>query len=164
MSLEQDIDRLAAQPLLALLPREALRLIAFAAETRILRTGDVLFRKGDAADAAYLVMSGTLVLDARDDGSPSPHPAGPGVLIGETAMLAEVRRPATAIAREMTTVMRISRGLMARVLQEFPDSAAALHRAIAERVATLTAELDRVRWRLVSIDRPSVRPRDPERP
>jgi CRP-like cAMP-binding protein len=153
MALEQDIDRLASQPLFALLPREALRLIAFAAEARILRAGDVLFRKGEAADAAYLVISGTLALDARDDGSPSAYLAEPDTLIGETAMLAEVQRPATAIAREMTTVMRISRVLMARVLQEFPDSAVTLHQAISDRVAAMAEELDRVRWRLAAIDR-----------
>jgi CRP-like cAMP-binding protein len=113
----------------------------------------VLFRKGEAADAAFLVVSGSVALDLRDDGSPAARLAEGGALIGELAMLAVVERPATAIAREMTTVMRISRTLMERVLLEFPDAAVLLHHAIAERVNAMAEDLERVRWRLAAIDR-----------
>lgn len=153
MALENDIDVLLAQPLLGVMPREAVRLIAFAAETRFLRPGDILFRKGEQADCAFLVTSGAVALDARDDGSPTMHIAASGSLLGEMALFAEVQRPATAIAREMATVMRLNRAVMTRVLGEFPDAAAHLHRAIAERVRAVSDDLLGVRDRLMAIDR-----------
>lgn len=152
MALDNDMDLLARQPLLGLLPREALRLVAFAAETRLLRAGDILFRKADVADCAYIIMSGAVVLDPRDDGSPTMEVAQVGHLLGETALFAEVLRPATAVARETTTALRITRLVMARVLREFPDGAALLHQALSARMQTLSAELRGVRQRITAID------------
>lgn len=152
MALERDIDILLGQPLLGTMPREALRLIAFAAETRFLRPGDILFRKNEAADCAYLLTNGMIALDARDDGSPAMQLAEPGSLLGETALFAEVQRPATAIARETSTVMRLNRSVMTRVLGEFPEAAVALHNAISLRVRGMASELGGVRDRLTAID------------
>jgi CRP-like cAMP-binding protein len=141
MALDHDIGWLERHELLALLPREALRLLAFAAETRILRAGDILFRKGDAADGAYIVLSGRIALDTRDDGAPAPGILESGALIGEIALFAEVLRPATAVAREASTVMRLPRAVMMRVLAEFPDGAEAVRRAIAARVPAFSGQL-----------------------
>ena len=44
MAFDTDIAVLAGAPLFNLLDRQPLRLLAFAAETRILQGGDVLFR------------------------------------------------------------------------------------------------------------------------
>jgi CRP-like cAMP-binding protein len=151
MSLEQDIEFLGMQPILAPLPREALRLLAFSAEMRVLRAGDVLFRTGDKADAAYIVVTGTVALNPRDDGSPAAHTVGMGHLIGEIALFAPVERPATAIARETMTVMRITRSVMARVLAEFPEAAARIHALLAQRLDQLSTELAGVRRDLGAI-------------
>ena len=50
MALDDDIAILSQAPLFNLLERDALRLVAFASESRSLRAGDVLFRKGDRSD------------------------------------------------------------------------------------------------------------------
>lgn len=152
MALDRDIALLQRQPLLGLIETEGLRLLAFASETRILRAGDVLFRKGDASDGGYLVISGAIALDQRDDGSPSETIAGPGTLIGEVALFAAGERPATAIAREPSTVMRLPARLVQRVLNEFPDGAARIRAALAKRVSAMTREMERVRARLTAID------------
>jgi len=141
MGLNDDIAAMGRVPTLALLEHDALRLLAFAAETRILRAGDVLFRRGDESDAGFIVVSGAIALDARDDGSPASYVAGPGTLVGELALLVPVVRPATAIARESSTVLRLSRTLVHRVLAEFPRSAVALRQALSERLATFSREL-----------------------
>ena len=153
MALDRDVDMLAHVPLFANWEREALRLLAFAAETRLMRAGDVLFRRGEPADAGYLVVSGSVALDARDDGSPAGQVAGPGHLIGETALLIEIARPATAIARETTSVLRLPRRIVGRVLTEFPDSAERLRVEIATRLRGLSRELAGVRDQLLAIDR-----------
>ena len=51
MSLREDMQLLQAFPVFAAMEPEALRLVAFSAETRFLRTNDTLFRRGDAGEA-----------------------------------------------------------------------------------------------------------------
>jgi CRP-like cAMP-binding protein len=152
MGLEDDIAILNQAPLFHLLNRDALRLVAFAAENRMLRAGDVLFRKGDRSDGGYVVSRGAVALDARDDGSPATFIAGPGALIGQAALFTRISRPATASAREPSTVIRISPSLMRRVLEEFPDAAAAMQDALIEELAHLTRGLEVVRLNLLAID------------
>lgn len=152
MALNDDIAFLARQPLLSLMDRDALRLVAFAAESRSLRAGDVLFRHGEGSDGAFLVVSGAIALSRGDDGRPAEEIAGPGSLIGELALFAALKRPATAIAREPTQVMKLSRSVMRRVLAESPDSAEALAHAIEERLKAFTGELASVGMSLRAID------------
>ncbi|MBM6593934.1 cyclic nucleotide-binding domain-containing protein [Microvirga pudoricolor] len=152
MTLEDDIGLLSRAPLLNLLERDALRLVAFAAEPRVLRAGDMLFRKGDRSDGGYVVKSGAVALDARDDGSPAAFIAGPGSLIGQAALFTRIERPATATAREPSAVIRISPSLMRRVLEEFPGAAASIQDAMAEELERMNAGLERVRRQLMAID------------
>jgi CRP-like cAMP-binding protein len=152
MALEDDIAVLTRAPLFGLLEIEAIRLIAFAAETRSLRAGEVLFRKGDKGDGAYVVARGAIVLDAREDGSPATFVAEEGALIGQTALFLRIARPATATAREPSMVMRISPTLLRRVLEEHPSAAGILQKALVQDLATLTGGLERVRQQLLAIN------------
>ena len=152
MALDDDIALLARQPLLSLMERDALRLLAFAAESRILRAGDVLFRVGEPSDGAVLVISGAVALDSREDGQPAQEIVGPGALIGETALCAAVARPVTAIAREPTQVMRLSRSVMRRVLAESPASAEAIAAAVAQRLQGFVGQLTAVEQALSALD------------
>ena len=152
MALDDDIRILSGAPLFCLLDRDALRLVAFASESRTLREGDTLFRKGDRSDGGYVVSRGAIALDAQEDGSPAAFVAGPGSLIGQAALFTRVQRPATAIAREASTVIRVSPSLMRRVLEEFPSAAAAMHDAVAQELDRLTQGLEGVRRKLIAID------------
>jgi CRP-like cAMP-binding protein len=152
MALEDDIATLGQAPLFDLLNRDALRLVAFAAENRTLRAGDILFRKGDRSDGGYVVSRGAIALDAQDDGSPATFIAGPAALIGQTALFTRIARPATAMAREPSTVIRISPSLMRRVLEEFPGAAEAMREALAKELGELTRGLEQVRQHLLAID------------
>ena len=144
MALDDDIRNLSRIPIFAELEIEAQRLIAFAAEMRILRAGDVLFRRGDKSDGGFIVQSGSIALDPSDSGSPSPKIVGANGLIGETALLTETERPATAIAREPTTVLRVPRALFHRVLREFPASAQRLRRSLAGRLREFVGDLEKL--------------------
>ena len=152
MALDDDIALLSRQPLLGLMERDALRLVAFSAERRLLRAGDVLFRSGEPADGALLVISGAIALQAEDDGRPADDIVGAGALIGELAMFSAVTRPVTAIVREPAQVMRLSRSVMRRVLGEFPDSAQAVATEIAGRLRGFVGELGQVQRALRAID------------
>ena len=152
MALDDDIAILSQAPLFNLLEKDALRLVAFASENRSYREGDVLFRKGDRSDGGYVVTRGSIALDAAEDGSPAAFVAGTGALIGQAALFARIERRATATAQEPSAIIRVTPSLMRRVLEEFPDAAAAIHDAMAEELTRLTEGLERVRQQLLAID------------
>jgi CRP-like cAMP-binding protein len=154
MALADDIAVLLNAPLFSLMEHDALRLIAFAGEGVSLKAGEVLFRRGERSDGGYVVMQGALLLDARDDGSPGTVVAGPSWLVGRSALFTRGARPATAVAREPSALLRISPALMRRVLEEFPAAARTLYRATASELSDLSAGLETVRRRLEAIDEP----------
>jgi CRP-like cAMP-binding protein len=141
MALDEDVRNLARNSTFAELEPEALRLLAFSAETRILRAGDVLFRRGEAGDAGFVVLSGSIALSTQDDGRVAEQIAGPQSLLGDLAMIAETQRQTTAVAREPSSVLKISRSLFHRVLQEFPQSAERLRRQMAKNLQNFVGEL-----------------------
>src|ERR1700724_526928 len=145
MGLEDDVSQLARIPALAVIEPEALRLIAFSAETRILRAGDVLFRRDEISNDGFVVLAGSIAMDASGDGAVTARIVRPPGLIGDLALLTQTRRPATAIAREPSTVLRISRLLFRRVLHEFPDSAERLRQSLRARLLPFTGDLASVR-------------------
>jgi CRP-like cAMP-binding protein len=152
MGLEDDIGKLARNPTFAVIEPEALRLIAFSAETRILRAGDVLFRRDEISNGGFVILAGSIAMDASGDGAVTARIVRPPGLIGELALLTQTRRPATAIAREPSTVLRISRHLFHRVLREFPDSAERLRYSLGEKLRRFTGELGSVRRILTPLD------------
>lgn len=146
MSLDDDIALLARAPLIGLIDRDGLRLLAFAADKRRLRQGEALFRKDDRADCGFVVEQGEIALDL--DGGKPVGVARAGDLIGAGALFAELRRPANATAREATTLIRVTRPLMHRVLEEYPRAAAGMHAILAGELEGLTRDLMRVGARL----------------
>jgi CRP-like cAMP-binding protein len=141
LALDDDIRIMGEVPVLAEVPREGLRLLAFSAESRILRTGDILFREGQPADCGYVVASGAIIVGR--EGGPQ-RVATKGSLIDELALLCETARSATATAREPSQVLRVPRTLFTRVLDEFPGVAARLYVLLAERVLAETGRLEAI--------------------
>ena len=134
MSIDDDIAFLEGVPTLALLGREPLRIIAIGAESRYVHDGDVLFREGEAADAAYVVQEGSFELASyRSRIHVDPVTVGPGALLGEIALLTETVRLATATAMEPSAVIRIPRKLFLKMLEGYPDAARRLREVIALR-------------------------------
>lgn len=144
MSIEDDIAFLEQVPVLRRLGAGALRILAIGAESYSVQAGQVLFTVGDAADCAYVVQQGSFGLRPQRQGD-SEVVAPPGTLLGETALLAATTRPATATAREDSTVMRISRTMFVKVLESYPDAAQRLRELIAARADQWARELENVR-------------------
>jgi CRP-like cAMP-binding protein len=150
MALDDDIAVLERAPLFGFMDREALRLIAFAAEHRRLSADQVLFRVGEPSDGGVVVKAGEIAL--ADHKGAVLFVAGPSAVIGRNALFTRGPRAATATARGPAAVMRVSQSLMRRVLEEFPAAAQVMHQAMALELATLTGGLDRVRRRLAALD------------
>jgi len=153
MTIEDDIAVLERVPILCRLGVPALRILAIGAENRQLAPGQVLFAAGEVADGAYIVQRGAIALQP-ERAADREVIAGPGTLLGESALLAETRRPATATALEDTTVMRLSRGLFLKMLEGYPDAARRMHEVIAARADQWAREIENVRAALASHDKP----------
>jgi len=142
VSIEDDIAFLERVPTLRLLGRTALRILAIGAESRYVHDGETLFNAGDNADCGYVVQEGSF--DLRGDNN-AEMVIGPGTLLGELALIASTQRPATAVAREPSTVIRISRSLFLKMLDGYPDAAAKLREQLAARAEQSLLELGNVR-------------------
>jgi len=151
MSIEDDIAILQQVPMLRQLGEGALRSLAIASESYVMGTGEVLFAAGDTADGAYVIQDGSMSLrPERGD----ELVAGAGTLLGEAALLAQTRRPATATAREPCSLLRISRSTFLKILDSYPDAALRLRDVIAARSDQWTRDVENVRAALLRASKP----------
>ena len=148
MTLEDDIAFFEQVPTLAALGRQALRVLAIGADTKQLANGAVLHYAGEIAEGAYLVQQGSLLLEPDTFSEGREYIVGPGTLIGELALITEMRVPATAIAKEPTVLIRIPRSLFRKMLEGYPDAAEKLRDILSSRLTTWTRDLADVRRRL----------------
>jgi CRP-like cAMP-binding protein len=140
MSIEDDVNLLASVPTLRLMGIEALRVLAIGSEVRLINHNETLFRAGDAADCGFVVREGAIRVSS-DEGGYHDVVAGPGHLIGELALVVDIKRPATAVAIADSTVIRISRSLFARVLEGHPDAAYRLRDYFSTRASQAASEM-----------------------
>ena len=147
MSIEDDIVFLEGVPTFALLGRAALRILAIGSEGRYVHAGEVLFNAGDASDCGYVIQEGSFRL-RPNQGDGQEVTVGPGLLLGELALMIETPRPVTAVAAEPSNVIRISRSLFLKMLDGFPDAARRLRDHMAARTDQATREMVNVRTTL----------------
>lgn len=152
MSLEDDIAFFEQVPTLAVLGKQALRILAIGAELKRLQNGAVLFYAGELADGGYLVQEGALLLEPSSPLEGAQFIAGPGTLVSELALLTDTVCASTAIARGPTVVIRISRSLFRKMLEGYPAAAQKLRDMVAERVDGWTRELGGVKTALKKIE------------
>ena len=72
----------------------------------------------------------------------------PGSLIGEMALITKTTRATSAFAHSDTQLIRLSRTIFLRVLEEFPDLAILLHERISDSVEDIVEKIDQVRKKL----------------
>ena len=145
MALDDDIRVLSGVGLFSELTAEQLRLLAFGAESTRFAAGQPIYAQGTQADCAYIVVSGAVELHRDEDaqGAP-PVRMGPGSVMGELALIAQTTRPSHALARTDTVLLRLNRSLFRRILEEYPDTAAMLHRRISDELGSMIEQIGRL--------------------
>ncbi|MFC0244621.1 cyclic nucleotide-binding domain-containing protein [Falsochrobactrum ovis] len=145
MALDDDIRILSTVGLFESFTPEQLRLLAFGAERLVLRAGRELFREGQSADCGYIIVSGNITLfQETETQRVKIRTVGPGAMLGEMALIAQTSRLTGAVAEEETEVIRISRAIFRRILEEYPDAAASLHAHISRDLLQLISEIEAV--------------------
>ena len=145
MSIDEDIAILEQVPMLRALGRPVLRLIAVAAESRQVDEGEVLFRPGERIDCAYLVQEGRFHLKENSSRKSAVMEVGPGALLGEFALISDAVQPLSATAREPGVVMRISRSMFRKILEDDADAAVRLRDFLMQRTRQSMADMLNVR-------------------
>ena len=140
--LQARLRRIAAarhlQEVLGALDAATLREVEREAQWRHLASGEVLFRKGDAADGAYLVVAvGRLRVVMEEAGEERViDEVGPGQWVGEMALLTGQPRSATVYAVRDTELLWLSDAVFHRLIVKDP-------RALLETSRRLVARLQR---------------------
>jgi CRP/FNR family cyclic AMP-dependent transcriptional regulator len=146
MSLEQEVELIRQFPIFSKIQPAMQKLLCFSAERLTYDAGQVIFNAGDSADAAYVVIEGTVEISV-------PTPSGPIIIntmtkneiLGEIAIVGEVPRTATAKAISKLETLKISKELFIKIIRENPDAAIELIRILASRLASTTSQLTRTR-------------------
>ena len=141
MSLTDDISLLAKVPVFQELSDEQLRLIAFGTEKRRLTKGQVLFKESSPAECAYIVCNGTIELSVENQNGQQVHQfnAGVGVMLSELALFTLCERKFTAIAASDVEVLRVTRAIFHRLVEEYPDIGHSVMRRIQDNIARLAS-------------------------
>ena len=146
MSLEQEVELIRQFPIFSKIQPAMQKLLCFSAERLTYDAGQVMFNAGDAAEAAYIIIEGTVEISV-------PTPSGPIIvnqlskndILGEIAIFGDVPRTATAKALSRLETLKISKELFIKVIRENPDAAIELIRILASRLANTTNQLTRTR-------------------
>jgi NTE family protein len=98
--------------------------------------GDTLFREGDAADALYVVVSGSIGISVLDGSGRARRLArvAPPETVGELAFLADGARSATATALRDARLLRLTRGAFEDLARQVPGLMPYLARLLARRM------------------------------
>ncbi|MGA1801885.1 cyclic nucleotide-binding domain-containing protein [Rhizobium sp. HT1-10] len=142
MALVDDINLFSQLPLFQGMGDDQLRLIAFGADRRHLAAGQTLFRERSPAECAYVVASGRFELTTLDARGASRVEAvvEAGTLLSELALVTLVERKYTAVALEDSTVIRITRALFHRLIEEYPEAAQLIEGRLRENFAAMVKQ------------------------
>jgi CRP-like cAMP-binding protein len=135
MSIQDDVELLRRIPMFAKVEPAKLKLLAFTSERIVYDAGQDLFRQGEMADAAYIVIDG--VVDVIID-----TPAGPftvaqlrkDALVGDIGVICDMPRNATVKAATRVMTLKVGKDLFLRMLADFPVMALEVMRDLGRKL------------------------------
>jgi hypothetical protein len=125
-------------PIFAELDADDLEELASVVEERRADPKQTLFKEGDAGDAVYLIVKGSVRVFTGGAGTDRPERVlselGPGAVIGEMAVLDASPRSATVVALERTRTLRVPGDGFKRVMSERPEMSEAIVAELVKRM------------------------------
>ena len=146
MSVRASAEILSRIPLFSECERAHLQVLAFSARNHNFAPGDPVIKQGTSAANAFLILDGVAEISVVERrGFRKLGNAGPGVLLGELAMISGHQYSVTATARSLLTAAAIERDTFLRVAGEFPGFGMHVQRAIARKLEAMVSEFAAVR-------------------
>jgi sulfate permease, SulP family len=145
---DEDRERSLVDYLQAIIPGEPTQRLVSYLERKALATGEYLIRQGDDPDQLFLVESGQVTAQLEPAGK-APirlETMRGGRTVGELGFYLNTRRSAAVVTDKPSVVYGLSQAALARIEEEDPEVAYALHRLIihllGERVLHLVRAVD----------------------
>ncbi len=135
---EQEANLLGALPLFAALDMGELRRLSIGSRQLSLAPGESLMREGQAGEAAYVILQGTMDVLKRLEPNQEPtkvDQVGRGAIVGEIALFADVPRTATLVAREPMQLLELRAEVLEQLVLENPRLGLSILRTLARRLA-----------------------------
>jgi CRP-like cAMP-binding protein len=144
MSLEQEVELIRRIPIFERIQPAMQKLLCFGSERLTYDPGQALVKTGEAADAAYVLIDGTVEVTVDSPKGPLViSTVGKNEIIGEIAIFGDVPRTATVTAATRVEALKISKELFINIIRQNPDAALAVLRVLATRLANTTRQLTR---------------------
>jgi len=148
VSINDDVELLRRIPMFAKVEPAKLKLLAFTSERVTYGEGQELFHQGDNADAAYLIIAGTVdVMVDSPKGPLTVAQLGTNEFVGDIGILCDVPRTATVRAATELTTLKITKELFFRMITDFPAMGVEIMRVLAHRLEQTTVQLREARSR-----------------
>ena len=142
MSLEEEVALLRSVPLFSEIPPGKLKLLAFIADRVRFSVGEAMMTQGEEGDAAFIIISGGADVVIGQPGSQRVVAAvGRNDIVGEIAIVADIPRTATVLARTDVEALMISKPNFLKLLREVPEIALEMLRVMALRLDGTLREL-----------------------
>ena len=140
MSLAIEVELIRRVPVFSAIDPAKQKLLCFSSERLTFEPGEVMFREGDAPDAAYVVIDGTVEITVRTPGGPRlVNTLGQNDVVGETAIFGDLPRTATATAKTRLEALRVCKDLFLNLVRDNAETALHLNRILALPLANTAA-------------------------
>jgi len=144
MDVYQEAEQLKKVPMLARLDASKLKLLAFTSQSLHFEDGDIICRRDDVADGAYVIMHGEVevLADSADGHQEIVAVRGSNELIGEMAVLNNRPRNATLRAKGPVRALHIDSDTFISLVSENPAVALDVMRQLSVRLAESHAQVE----------------------
>jgi CRP-like cAMP-binding protein len=115
--------------------------LALTSERVTFQAGEALILAGEQGDAAYLVVSGEVVVGMESGGEDGRAVLPAGTLVGELAMLIETEHGSTVTAAGSVNTLKFSRQMMHELMQRYPGMAEHFTAKLRDRLEQLADAL-----------------------
>ncbi len=142
MGLAEEVEILRRIPLFTNIDSAKLKLMCFASERMTFKDGEVLCRQGETGDAAFIILDGKADVQVeRKEGTMSVATLTKNDIVGEIAILCDVPRTATVVAKGDLTTLKVTKDLFFGLVKDFPEIGIEIMRVLAHRLEATTGEL-----------------------
>lgn len=132
---DRSVAALARHGLVAALGQKALADLVASSTVQTHAPGESLMQQGAPGDHACLILSGAVAVDVAGPlGVATVASLGPGDLVGEMAILADMPRSASVRALEQTVSLRLERASLRATLAATPDLALSVIAGLGQRI------------------------------
>lgn len=136
MNLNDELNVLRSIPLFSGIKPEALKLLAFASDRIIFQPQQDLFREGDSAGAAYVILSGSA--DVYHDVGGELEKVGemkPFSVVGEVALLCDKSRQTTVVATTTIEALLITKDSFQKLMACCPTTMSDILSGLGEQMS-----------------------------